>query len=738
MRIFNLREENPVQFLGSEFWTVEKKFRYIKCKCETFFGKRHLRNSDLFKFLNFRKQSPFKQIPVVINSIRTCEKRFLKMDLTVKISEKLMSAQMKKILVVDDAEATRYAIVRTLKSEGFQVIEAARGIEALELAFSMKPDLITLDIHLPDILGFEICRRIKMNPQTGYIPVLQVSTSCVTSKDRIHGLEGGADSYLTHPFEPSVLIATVKSLLRSRDLVDELRLSNERFRVALKHAPIMTYTTDWDLRYTWVYNAPQGLSEKYFIGKTDHEVFSAEQALKLAEIKSRVLTSGEGQHITMSLTFSEQTRYYDMTLEPLRNILGDVVGLTVACIDVTERMKAEEAQGKALEEAEIANQAKTRFLSNMSHEIRTPLGVIQGFADLALDPTTSVSDRNMYLMTIKKNAYNLTKLLGEILDLSKIEAGRMEIEIGKFSLPELLNELAETFSLHAHNQGLKLKIRFDGNFPEFIHSDSTRLRQILVNLISNSLKFTVQGGIEIIAQAARGKTDNDPIRIEIRIRDTGIGLTTAQQAKIFERFVQADSSTTRKFGGTGLGLNLSKKLAHALGGDLILEKSEFDRGSIFLLTFDTKALDPQWYNSKTRHAKVSNLTAPFFQNELSGMKVLIAEDSADNQLLFSQYLKTMGATVELASDGLEALTKANKDQFDVILMDVQMPNLDGYGATQELRSSGYHRPIVALTAHALKEERERALSQGFSAYLTKPLDVRLLLETLSQYKRVHS
>ena len=187
-----------------------------------------------------------------------------------------MEQAIYKVLVVDDTEATRYALVRTLKASGYETIEAGTGQEALDLIYSDKPDLVTLDIHLPDILGFEICRRIKANPQTAHIPVLQVSASYVTSKDRIHGLEGGADSYLTHPFEPSVLLATVKALLRSRQLNENLKISEERFRVALKNAPIMIYTCDFDLRYTWIYNTPEPFQPKDFIGKTDIDIFKEE------------------------------------------------------------------------------------------------------------------------------------------------------------------------------------------------------------------------------------------------------------------------------------------------------------------------------------------------------------------------------------------------------------------------------------------------------------------------------
>lgn len=646
-----------------------------------------------------------------------------------------MESVKNKILVVDDTEATRYAVARTLKASGYDTVEAANGEEALRLVLSEKPDLVTLDIHLPDILGFEVCRRIKANPLTAHIPVLQVSASYVTSKDRIHGLEGGADSYLTHPFEPAVLLATVKALLRSRKLIEDLHLSEELFRVALKNAPIFIYTCDLNLRYTWIYNPPVPLKSEDFIGKTDNEIFSASEAQSIVKLKQEALDSHQSQRSEITMNVNGQEHSFDITIEPYHNNNGEIEGLTVACIDITERVQAELAQRKAMEEAEFANQAKTRFLSNMSHEIRTPLGIIQGFADLALDPTVKASERQEYLLTIKRNAHSLTKLLGEILDLAKIEAGRIEIEQTRFSLPDLVSEVLAAFNLQATEKGIALKFEIEGPFPEFVQSDSTRIRQILINMISNALKFTSKGGVSVTAKIQPQRSENTPVIVEFYVRDTGIGLNEDQRGRLFQAFSQADSSTTRKFGGTGLGLNLSKKLAQSLGGDLVLQESALHKGSTFKFHFNAGVLKTQDFADRFKvRPSQENYGPSKFSNELKGLKVLLVEDSVDNQMLFSTYLNQTGASVDLANDGLEGVNLARKNLYDVILMDVQMPNLDGYEATSILRSEGLKTPIVALTAHAMKEQRDHALSSGFSAYLIKPLNPLLLVETLSELR----
>ncbi len=636
----------------------------------------------------------------------------------------MMSSTQKKILVVDDTEATRYAVARTLKSEGFQVVEAANGQDALELVRSEKPDLVTLDIHLPDMLGFEVCRRIKLEPATTHIPVLQVSASYVTSKDRINGLEGGADSYLTHPFEPAVLIATIKALLRARTVDENLRITEERFRVALQSAPITISSCDLDLRYTWIHNAPGSRGDSGYLGKRDEEIFPPDQAKRLMRLKREVLDSGAPVRAVIDLTFDDEVRSFDTTFEPLREDGGVLTGVTIASFDITERRKSEEAQRLAFEAAEAANQAKTRFLSNMSHEIRTPLGVVQGFADLALEPNLAEADRNEYLLTIKRNAQNLTKLLGEILDLAKVEAGKIEIEKSRFSLTELISEIIEGMRLQAREKGISLALRVVQPFPQFVVSDITRLRQVVLNLVSNAVKFTERGGVELVATA---REDGGLTQVEIDVTDSGIGLSAAQRARLFEAFVQADSSTTRKYGGTGLGLNLSKRLAQALGGDLTLEWSEEGRGSTFKFYFDAGVLTKSDYAAPAPAA-----AAIAGAKNLAGLRVLLVEDSIDNQLLLTRYLKKTGANVEVASDGLEGVEKGAATAFDVILMDLQMPNLDGYEATRELRGRGLTTPIVALTAHAMKEEMDRALSSGFTDYLTKPVNPGLLIETLAK------
>lgn len=382
-----------------------------------------------------------------------------------------------------------------------------------------------------------------------------------------------------------------------------------------------------------------------------------------------------------------------------------------------------------------ANEAKTRFLSNMSHEIRTPLGVIQGFADIALDPDLDATERAIYLITIKRNAASLTHLIGEILDLAKIEAGKIEIEKARFSLTDMINDISDAFSLQIRNKGLTYQYSASDNFPEFVTSDAMRIRQVLINVISNAIKFTERGGIAIKAQLSpEGATDQEN-QIEFYISDSGIGLTGEQQLRLFEAFMQADSSTTRKYGGTGLGLNLSKHLSHSLGGDLVLHQSVINKGSTFKFTFDAGKLTHRDFPTKVIPcAATRELNQTRKLKKLDGMNLLLVEDSPDLQMLCTRALMNAGASVDIASDGLQGVQKAKSGKYNVILMDIQMPLLDGIEATKSLRSSGELLPIIALTAHAMKEDRENALKIGFTDYLTKPLDLRILVDTIARFR----
>jgi PAS domain S-box-containing protein len=409
-----------------------------------------------------------------------------------------------------------------------------------------------------------------------------------------------------------------------------------------------------------------------------------------------------------------------------------IVGLG---IDITRQKHTEAELARARNAAEAATHAKSEFLANMSHEIRTPMTAILGFSDILME---SVSDRERLdaASTIKRNGEYLIRIINDILDLSKIEAGKMDVEHIRCSLCQILAEVAELMRVRANAKNLPLEIEYEGPIPQNIRSDPTRLRQILINLTSNAIKFTEVGTVRLVTRLLDAESAEPKIQFDVV--DSGVGMTVEQIVRLFRPFHQADTSTTRKFGGTGLGLTISKRLAKKLGGDIAV-KSTYGEGSTFTVTVGTGPLDGVVLldNPPKDISFWDDIDTPPAKAKLD-CRVLLAEDGPDNQRLISFLLKRAGAEVVLAENGQIALDLAlaarNEGRpFDVILMDMQMPVMDGYNATGKLRAAGYEGPIIALTAHTMSTDRDKCLAAGCDDYMIKPIDREMIIATVAQY-----
>ena len=343
----------------------------------------------------------------------------------------------------------------------------------------------------------------------------------------------------------------------------------------------------------------------------------------------------------------------------------------------------------------------------MSHEIRTPLGAILGFSELLTSAAVSPSDKINFASAIRRNGELLSNIINDILDFSKVDAGKMEIEAKDVALSEILSDTQALLGLQAAKKGIALNFSTEKTAPSIIHTDPLRLRQVLLNIIGNAIKFTDKGSVDIHIKLVN--LASLP-KLAFIVKDSGRGIAKEQMLNLFVAFSQADISTKRRFGGTGLGLVLARHFANLLGGDVELTTSDPEKGSTFTITIDPGPINKSQPTSPNQEEKLP-ATAPL--SPLSGIKVLLADDSIDNQVLVNMMLKIAGATVEVADNGKEAIEKANRNHYDVLLMDLQMPVMDGYEATAELRKTGYRGKIVALTAHALSEERERCLQSGF-------------------------
>lgn len=519
--------------------------------------------------------------------------------------------------------------------------------------------------------------------------------------------------------------AEARSALEQKE--ESLRLTQESLEMALEASSMGTWETDLVTGRLMLSSMAQALmkfsqdnitSEKFFsrIHPDDQEY--------CRQARRDTIDKGADLNVTFRYLYPDGSiRWLRSQGRAKYDRFGRAVKLNGTILDITDVKNHQKQLEEALKEAESASSLKSTFLANMSHEIRTPLGAILGFADVLNDPGVTQEERSRYVQIIRRNGETLSHILNDILDLSKVESGHLNVEKIRFSLPALIAETLSLLEVRAKEKNLLLRVDYAPGVPEFIVSDPVRLKQILVNLVGNALKFTSKGEV-CVSLTAQGS------QIHVEISDTGIGIDAEKQKNLFKAFSQADSSITRLFGGTGLGLVLSQKLAALLGGTIRLVRSEVGRGSTFLVTFeDFRNIASR---SPEKGARVGAVGAETGTTDkpLQGLKILLTEDSPDIQKLLTLILKKDGASVDLAINGADCLEKYRLQDYDLILMDIQMPIMDGYTAARKLRAEGFNKPILALTAHAMSDEHQRCLQAGCDGYLSKPIQRQKLVDLI--------
>ncbi len=528
--------------------------------------------------------------------------------------------------------------------------------------------------------------------------------------------------------------------------IDELRDSNVKLDLArrkflglLEAAPDAMFVCD--ARGTIEISNAQcevllGYNRAEIIGqKIEHFLLEDHRSTFLAQLAT-ILDQDAPQKSELVSLFAVKKNGLGIPIEISLSPFETADGILITCSirDMTARQRAEQELTLAKKAADAASYAKSVFLASMSHEIRTPLGVILGYADMLLLHSDSANQVREYAQAIQRNSHNLSALIGDILDLSKIESGKFETKVSSVRLVPFLKEIISQLQLKASQKNLTLSLKFSGPVPQTIETDELRLRQIVMNIVGNAIKFTEQGNVTVVVKLESPDSKALDRTLEIVVRDTGVGIAYENLPKIFQPFTQAEHFITRKYGGTGLGLTISREMARALGGDLTVVESEIGKGSTFRITVSPGNVDSaSVYYEESPDLKSSTLSKELKDPLLKDVRILVVEDFEDNQRLLKALLQHEGAIVELANDGEEGIKKALAGTFDVVLMDIQMPVLNGYLATTKLRTLGYKLPIIALTANAMKGEAERCLEAGFSDYLAKPIDRTSLSSKVNYY-----
>ena len=527
---------------------------------------------------------------------------------------------------------------------------------------------------------------------------------------------------------------------------EALRESEERYRDLFENANDMVHILDCEGRVLFANSAwksTMGYSDDEIENLRIFDIVHPECKPKLKSFFGRLMSGESINNVAMVFVAKDGNLVEVEGNVNCRFREGKPLSTRAILRDVTERKAAERKLQKAIEEARAANRAKSEFLANMSHEIRTPMNGIIGMTELALT-TQLTSEQNQYLTIVKNSAESLLRIINDILDFSKIEAGKLSLEEVPFDLNELITETVMIFAVPANEKGIRLVHSVDAGVPPVLKGDPVRLRQVLVNLIGNAVKFSDKGDILIKAEKVSADSNGSPCFILFSVKDQGIGIPEDKICRIFETFSQIDSSSSKRYQGTGLGLAISRKIVEMMHGAIWADSREGE-GRTFsftvrlLVSEKTNDIDTAGRpGSKADHSRAcSGHRNPAVDRQLN---ILLAEDNEINRKLAEILLQRQGWRVFSVTDGREAVNKAASEEFDMILMDIQMPNMDGFEATKVIREHdrqvGKHTPVLALTAYAMKGDREKCLKAGMDGYLTKPIRPEELYDVIEKHLKI--
>jgi len=621
-----------------------------------------------------------------------------------------------KIVVVDDNPASLYSTSRILRSAGFEVIECTTGTEALAAA-DKDVGLIVLDINLPDIDGLEVCRRLRARSHTAFLPIVHLTATFIAHDDHQQGLSAGGDSYLTHPVDPPVLIATVRALLFARQADIVRRTTDARFRTVFELASSGIALLDPDLVYRDVnpeFCRIAGRDRADVIGKSCIDLVAPGHH-DLCRTLYAALADGGHWEGTMPVLRPDGT----VADVEWRIVAENGQGARIAiATNVTERERLLASERAARTEAERSNQIKDEFLATLSHELRNPLNAMLGWAAVLKRKNVTPTMLEQGLDAIERNSRVQSHLIEDLLDFAGIRFGKMRVEVDAIPPARPVLAAVEVVSAQAKMKGVQIVPQI-GDTDSFVMADDSRLQQIVWNLLTNAIKFTPAGGrIDIVARRDDG-------HYEIAVTDSGSGISPEFLPQIFERFSQQESGAGKSFAGLGIGLTIVKHLVDIHRGTIQVESEGIGKGATFRVRLPLTDKRPSEVPSDqtTRLRKVS---------------ILVVEDDHDARALIARILTDSGAQVIDVGTAEAAMAQIKSNPPDLLVSDIGMPQLDGYQLLRNVRAAGFDAqrlPAVALTAFSRVQDRADALAAGFQTHLAKPVKAEALIAAVANLLR---
>ena len=619
------------------------------------------------------------------------------------------------VMVVDDDRAVRLLARESMEQAGFAVEEAHNGDHALSVFATLKPDIVLLDINLPDMEGVHVCKAIRQLPKGSNTPIVMITGT--DHPDSIKkAYEVGATDFAVKPINWLIMQQRVRYILRSSRFAIHLQEREAFLNTLLNAIPVPVFYKDSAGRYLGFNRAFETFFDakaEDMIGKTVFDIHPPELA-STYHAKDRELFENKGEQHYEYQVRNTRGELRDVIFDKavFFNSQGDVGGLIGTILDITDRRKAETSLKRAKKQAELANQAKSEFLANMSHEIRTPMNGVLGMTELLLDTALNTEQEEL-AETAQKSALSLLRVINDLLDFSKVEAEELDIEVLDFDLENTLDDVIQTLALSAQEKGLELVSLIEKDVPTLVRGDPGRLRQILTNLVGNAIKFTEKG--EVVIRASSKDESGDHATVRFSVTDTGIGICQEDISRLFRAFSQVDGSLTRKYGGTGLGLALSKKLTELMGGEIGVE-SKKSKGSTF------------WFTVVFEKQAVAEKTIASNRKDMRKKRILIVDESKTGRAVVTRYLEPLGCRCDEASSGKEALHKLAKaqaegDGFDIATVGTIVRDMDAEVLGRKIKEDGAIKDtaLVLFTSLGKRGDAARMKKAGFAAYITKPI-----------------